>query len=56
MVKAIAGFTIEVDNLDNVFKLSQDRDTESKINIISQLNKRRDDQSMAIAKEIEKRL
>ncbi len=56
MVKAIVGFTIEVEVLDNVFKLSQNRDKESKLNIIEQLNKRGDGNSMAIAKEIEKRL
>ncbi len=56
MVKAIVGFTIEVETCDNVFKLSQNRDTTSKQNIIEQLNKRGDDNSRAIAKEIEKRL
>lgn len=56
MVKAIVGFTIEVESIDNVFKLSQNRDKISKQNIIEQLNKRGDDDSRAIAKEIEKRL
>lgn len=56
MVKAIAGFTIEVESLENTFKLSQDRDTESKQNIIEELYKRGDDNSKAIAKEILSRL
>ena len=56
MVKAIIGFTIEVEVLENVFKLSQNRDKESKLNIIEKLNKRGDSNSMAIAREIEKRL
>lgn len=56
MVKAIVGFTIEVETLDNVFKLSQNRDKESKQNIIEQLNKRGDADSKAIAMEIKKRL
>lgn len=56
MVKAIAGFTIEVESLENTFKLSQNRDEESKRNIIEQLMKRGDDNSKAIAKEILSRL
>ena len=56
MVKAIVGFSIEVEVLENVFKLSQNRDQGSKLNIIDQLNKRGDDNSTAIAREIEKRL
>jgi transcriptional regulator len=56
MVKAIVGFTIEVENLDNVFKLSQNRDKVSQLNIIEHLNKRGDDNSKAIASEISSRL
>ena len=56
MVKAIVGFTIEVEVLDNVFKLSQNRDKDSKLNIIEQLNKRGDGNSKRIAAEIEKRI
>ena len=56
MVKAIAAFEIEVVSLDNVFKLSQNRDNVSQQNIIEQLKKRSDAQSAAIAKEMEKRL
>jgi len=56
MVKAIVGFTIEVEVLENVFKLSQNRDKESQENIIVQLRKRGDGNSMAIAEEMEKRI
>lgn len=56
MVKAIVGFTIEVEELDNVFKLSQNRDDASQRNIIEQLRKRGDANSVAIANEMEKRL
>ena len=56
MVKAIVGFSIEVEELDNVFKLSQNRDEASQRNIIEQLKKRGDSNSAAIAGEMEKRL
>ncbi|MEI9956896.1 MAG: FMN-binding negative transcriptional regulator [Ferruginibacter sp.] len=56
MVKAIVGFSIEVESLENVFKLSQNRDESSQKNIIEQLKKRGDDNSRMIAEEMEKRL
>lgn len=56
MMKAIVGFAIEVESLDNVFKLSQNRDLASQQNIIKQLKKRGDDNSVMIAKEMESRL
>ncbi len=56
MVKAIVGFTIEVESLDNVFKLSQNRDEASQKNIIAQLKQRGDDNSAMIAEEMERRL
>jgi transcriptional regulator len=56
MVKAIVGFTIEVESLDAVFKLSQNRDEASKKSIIAQLKKAGDDNSVGIATEMEKRL
>jgi transcriptional regulator len=54
MVKAIVGFSIEVEKLDNVFKLSQNRDETSQRNIIEQLRKRGDANSAGIANEMEK--
>ena len=56
MVKAIVAFTIEVESFDNVFKLSQNRDRASQESIVAHLVERGDDDSMAIAREIEKRL
>lgn len=54
MVKSIVGFSIEVEALDNVFKLSQNRDKASQKNIIEKLKKRGDANSDAIAYEMEK--
>ncbi len=56
MVKAIVGFTVEVESLDAVFKLSQNRDEASKKNIIEQLQKCGDENSVKIAAEMEKNL
>ena len=56
MVKAIVGFTIEVQSLQNIFKLSQNRDLISQQNIIKQLFQKGDHQSVAIAKEMQSRL
>lgn len=56
MVKAIVGFSIEVESIDNVFKLSQNRDEASQKNIIEQLKKRGDYNSSMIAEEMEHRL
>lgn len=56
MVKAIVGFSIEVESFDNVFKLSQNRDAASQKNIIEQLEKRGDDNSLKIAREMKIRL
>ena len=56
MVKAIVGFSIEVEELDNVFKLSQNRDEASQRNIIEELMKRGDENSRMIAKEMIRRI
>lgn len=56
MVKAIVGFHIEVESIENTFKLSQNRDLESKKKIISELKNRGDDHSRMIAEEIESRM
>ncbi|MEQ1553404.1 MAG: FMN-binding negative transcriptional regulator [Ferruginibacter sp.] len=56
-IKAIVGFNIEVDSLENVFKLSQNKTEAEKINIISKLRERNcTDDDIQIANEIEKRL
>jgi transcriptional regulator len=56
MAKAIVGFSIEVESLDALFKLSQNRDEPSKKNIIEQLTKQPDEGSLKIAAEMQSRL
>jgi transcriptional regulator len=56
MVKAIVGFSIEVEELDNVFKLSQGRNEASQRNIIEELMKRGDENSRMIAREMIRRI
>ena len=50
----IAGFEIEINEIDTVFKLSQNRDAESYRNIIEKL-KEQDESGRVIAHEMEKR-
>ena len=54
LIKAIIAFEIEVTSIDNVFKLSQDRDEKSYHNIIEKLEERGSDNKF-IAKEMKKR-
>jgi transcriptional regulator len=54
MTKAIVAFEIEVMEIDNVFKLSQNRDKASFHNIIERLQKK-DEQAKMIAAEMEQR-
>lgn len=54
VMKAIVAFEIEVIEMDSVFKLSQDRDAKSYLNIIDKL-KEQDENGRAIACEMEKR-
>jgi len=54
MLKAIIGFTIEVESVDNVFKLSQNKTDHEQINIIEQLKNKGDENSVKIADEMEK--
>lgn len=55
LVSAIVAFEIEIEAMDNVFKLSQDRDIKSYLNIIEQLKKQGED-GRAIASEMQKRM
>lgn len=55
MMPAIIGFEIKVEELQNVFKLSQNRDEESYRNIIAQLKAQNGEGSL-VAKEMEKRI
>ena len=54
LVKAIVAFEIEVESIDNVFKLSQNRDKESYQHIIEHLHKQ-DADAKVIAEEMKKR-
>jgi transcriptional regulator len=54
MVAAIAGFEIKLDKIDNVFKLSQNRDEKSYLNIISKLEEKGGNAAL-IAEEMKKR-
>lgn len=56
LVKAITGFTIEVESFDNVFKLSQNHEPETRQNIIEHLYKNGSDDEKRIAKEMVKRI
>ncbi len=49
LLKAIVGFTIEVSSINNVFKLSQNHDTETRLSIIEALEASKDQQAWAIA-------
>ncbi|MDQ2720827.1 MAG: FMN-binding negative transcriptional regulator [Bacteroidota bacterium] len=53
---AIAGFSIEVESIDNVFKLSQNHDNITRKQIIENLLKTNDYFAHEIANEMEKRL
>lgn len=54
MIKAIVAFEIEITHLDNVFKLSQNRDEKSYENIIEKLEQQ-DENAKEIAEEMGKR-
>jgi transcriptional regulator len=54
MIKAIVGFSIEVESFDNVFKLSQNHSTENRRSIVEHLQERGDAHSDAIAKEMQR--
>ncbi|MCB0642312.1 MAG: FMN-binding negative transcriptional regulator, partial [Phaeodactylibacter sp.] len=54
MMPAIVGFEIKAEHIDNVFKLSQNRDEQSYTNIISKLEAQGGDSAL-IAQEMKKR-
>lgn len=54
LMQAIVAFEIEIQEMDTVFKLSQDRDMESYLNIIKKLEDQ-DDDGRVIAAEMQKR-
>lgn len=56
MVKAIVGFTITVESMEAVFKLSQNRTPEDQLNIIKQLEERNNPEDLFIASQMKKSL
>jgi transcriptional regulator len=54
-MKAIAGFRIEVTRIEVAYKLSQNRDAESYDNVVRELGKREDDNSLAVSEEMARR-
>lgn len=57
LIKAIVGFSIEIEKLETVFKLSQNKKHDEQLNIITQLRARNSNyDDLQIAGEIEKRL
>ena len=56
LLKAIVGFSIEVETIENVFKLSQNKTREEKENIIKHLINRNEKDDLIIAQEIQNRL
>ena len=56
LVKAIVAFTIEIESFDNVFKLSQNHDEQTRESIIVHLKENGSDNEKAIAAEIQQRL
>ena len=56
LVKAITGFTIEVENIDNVFKLSQNHEQETRQRIIEHLNENGSYDEKKIAAEMLQRI
>lgn len=53
-IKGIVGFEIEIEEIIPAYKLSQNRDEKNHTNIISELEKRGDPNSIAIADEMKK--
>ncbi len=56
MVKAIVGFRIEVTGIQNVFKLSQNKDAVDQLNIIKELEKRSGAGDIFIADKMKERI
>ncbi len=56
LVKAITGFYIKVDNMDHVFKLSQNKTADEQQKIVDELMKQGDYHTVAIAAAMKSRL
>jgi transcriptional regulator len=55
MAKAVVGFSIKVSSVENVYKLSQNHTEENRRNIVAELLKRGDDNSINIAQLMQER-
>jgi transcriptional regulator len=53
-IKGVIGFEIEIEEIHSAYKLSQNRDEKNHSNIVSELEKRGDNHSVAIAEEMKK--
>lgn len=53
-IKGIVGFEIEIENIHSAYKLSQNRDKVNHTNIIKELEKKGDHNSLAVAEEMKK--
>lgn len=51
-MKGVVGFEIEIDEIQSAYKLSQNRDSKNHANIITELEKKGDANSLAIAAEM----
>jgi len=54
-MQAIVGFQIEIARMEASFKLSQNRDKESYDNVVTELYRREDENSQAVADEMQRR-
>jgi transcriptional regulator len=54
-MQAIVGFQIEISRMEASFKLSQNRDQESYDNVVTELYRRTDDNSLAVAEAMNQR-
>ncbi len=54
-MQAIVGFQIEIERMEASFKLSQNRDRESYDNVMVELYRQRDENSVAVAKAMQQR-
>lgn len=54
-IKGVVGFEVQVTRIDAAYKLSQNRDDESYGNIVSELEKRGDEDSRKVAEEMKRR-
>ena len=54
-IKGVVGFEIEIEEIHSAYKLSQNRDSKNYTNIIKELEKQGDSNSLSVAEEMKKR-